>query len=276
MNKKCPLCGCENIKLLKHGVRDNSQIDVMMCPNCSLEFLSDFSHVTDKFYEIGEMHKKELASWIENTKPDDKRRFEFLQKKILNKKVLDFGAGNGNFAMFAQADGVEIDESLKNYFKDNNLKIYKTINDVEKKYDVITMFHVLEHLKSPVEMLKNLSKHLENEGQIVIEVPNSSDALLKLYKNKDFADFTYWGCHLFNYNEKTLKMIVEKAGLKVVEVDYIQRYSLMNHLYWLIKKLPTGHRKWAKYDCKFLNFLYKNLLKIFKNTDTIMVIAEKV
>src|SRR5574344_2799 len=217
MNNQCPLCGSKKIKLLKKGVRDNSNVDVMVCEACSLEFLSDFSHVTDEFYQEGEMHQKELFYWLENTKKDDVRRFNFLQKRKFNKKVLDFGAGNGNFVKLAQCEGVEIDNSLRNYFKDNNLKIYKSFDETDKKYDYITLFHVLEHMKQPEKLLEKVSEYLQSDGKIIVEVPSCDDALLKMYRSKDFAEFTYWGCHLYLYNEKTLKKTLKKAGFKVCE-----------------------------------------------------------
>ena len=82
-------------------------------------------------------------------------------------------------------------------------------------YDIITMFHVLEHIPDPKAILGELSKMLADDGQIIVEVPNADNALLTLYKNDPFSKFTYWGCHLFLYTAKTLKILFNQMNLKV-------------------------------------------------------------
>lgn len=277
-NQTCYNCNSDERKLLHKGVRDNQQIDVLRCKNCGLVFLSDCSHIDDSFYENSGMFgaTSDLKSWLENTAVDDKRRFEFLKDRIKNKTLVDFGCGNAGFLNFAKTSakkvyGIELQKEFCDYFKECGLEVHSDISKVEEKTDFITMFHVLEHLKDPVETLKNLKENLYENGKIIIEVPNADDALLSLYKSAEFADFTYWSCHLYLYNEKTLKQIVEKAGYKVDSIKFIQRYNLMNHLYWLIKKKPGGHIKWQRFDVKLLNCLYTKILKLLKKTDTILI-----
>lgn len=72
---------------------------------------------------------------------------------------------------------------------------------------------------------------LEKNGEIIVEVPNSDDALLTLYENKGFQNFTYWSEHLFLFSSKAIVNMVEQAGLKSNWVKHIQRYPLSNHLY---------------------------------------------
>ena len=133
------------------------------------------------------------------------------------------------------------------------------------------MFHVLEHIKDPIECLKELATHLNKNGKIIIEIPNASDALLKLYNCKSFADFTYWSCHLFLYNNKTITDIVKKSGLKIKKRRNIQRYGLANHLHWILKNKPGGHKVWAKYNFRPINKFYAFILSILSLTDTIEI-----
>ena len=53
------------------------------------------------------------------------------------------------------------------------------------------MFHVIEHLKDPVNLLKKASHFLKDDSKIFLEIPNADDVLLSLYKSKDFSKFTY-------------------------------------------------------------------------------------
>lgn len=115
-------------------------------------------------------------------------------------------------------------------------------------FDLITAFHVFEHLKDPFATLKNLMNHLSEDGQIIIEVPNADDALLSLYECVSFAKFTYWSQHLFLFNENTMKDLVEQSDFKLNWIKQIQRYPISNHLYWLSKGLPGGFEKWTSFD----------------------------
>ena len=138
---------------------------------------------------------------------------------------------------------------MQKYFKENDLVVWPSIEKLPrgkiKNYDLITAFHVFEHLSDPIFFLKKLSELLTKEGEIIIEVPNSDDALLTLYENIDFSNFTYWSQHLFLFNNKTIELLVRKAGLKLNWLKQIQRYPLSNHLYWLSKGKPGGHKVWS-------------------------------
>lgn len=279
---KCYNCQSEDFKIIHLGVRDNDALNVIQCKNCGLTTLSDDSHINEKFYMEGKMLDKttNLECWIKNTYQDDKRRFDFIKKKFkknLSQKTLtDFGCGNGGFLNLAKevckkVYGVELHKGLFSYFETCNLDVKTNINDINELSDIITMFHVLEHLKEPIDTLKKLKNNLAEDGKLIIEVPNANDALLKLYKCKKFAQFTYWSCHLYLFNEKTLCEIAKKAGYKVTKIQHVQRYTIMNHLYWLIKGKPGGHIKWGKYDSIILNKIYSQFLSLFKITDTIIL-----
>lgn len=154
------------------------------------------------------------------------------------------------------------------------MKCFPSITEAERtlagKVDVITMWHVLEHLENPIALLHRLKKLLVPNGVIYIEVPNAEDALLSLYQSNAFADFTYWECHLFLYSNETLKNLIEKAGLKIAFQTQIQRYSLANHLYWLANGLPGGHIQWNMMNSHSLNEEYEKLLVGLGKADTLI------
>ncbi len=148
--------------------------------------------------------------------------------------------------------------------------MYENLNDVEGKFDVITLFHVLEHLPDPRSELTNMSKKLAKQGQIIIEVPNASDALLTLYQSKEFSNFTYWSCHLFLFTNETLAELCTQAGLSVKYIKQIQRYPLSNHLHWLAKGRAGGHKIWGFIDSPELSRQYEAQLSSIGLCDTII------
>jgi len=276
-NKTCYLCLGSKHKKREGKIRNLDGVDVLECENCSLVFLSSFEHMNETFYQQGDMHSgMKLEDWIKTTKADDLRRFSFINKKIKGKKVLDFGSGNAEFLKLAKnvaqkAIGLELDETFSEYFKQNDLEVIKNIKETDEKFDVITMFHVLEHLQNPKEILAEISEKLEPNGELIIEVPSSHDALLKVYNNKGFKNFTYWGCHLFLFNDKTLKKLFKNSNLKVNYIKHVQRYGIANHLHWIIKNKPNGHNLWKSIDFPIINKLYESILSFFKITDTIII-----
>ena len=214
--------------------------------------------------KIQEMHGKEvdIESWMNKTACDDERRYNYFQDIIKNSSVLDFGCGNGGFLLRAKniADnvvGIEPEIFLKQHFLTHNIPVFPNIQELNKNFDLITIFHVLEHVPDPVNILKKLVQRLNQDGQIIIEVPNSKDALLTLYNCKPFSNFTYWSCHLFLFNEATLSELIKKAGLKINYIKQVQRYPISNHLYWLSEGKPGGHEKWSFLDSEELNRAYE-------------------
>ncbi len=217
----------------------------------------------------------DIASWCRDTRTDDLRRFRSLAAAIKNRKVLDFGCGNGGFLRQATksaacAEGFEIERGLKEHHKALGLVIHDSLAGLKRKYDLITAFHVIEHLRDPAAELRKLARLLGASGQIIIEVPNSADAMLTLFRCKAFSKFTYWICHLYLFNSSTLRLLARKAGLKLNFIRHIQRYPLSNHLHWLAKGKPDGHRKWRFLNSPTLNAAYEKRLAAQGLTDTVM------
>ncbi|MGE7690584.1 class I SAM-dependent methyltransferase [Lysinibacillus sp. NPDC097214] len=274
---KCSLCGSDKIKMRFERVRDRSDIQVLECEQCTLVFLSSFEHISNEFYEESGMMngKVDIKNYRQQSIVDDRRRFNDLKNKIIGKKVLDFGCGAGGFLhlgneLCEEIHGVELDKALNKIINGEGIKCYSNIDELEEKYDVITLFHVVEHLVNPTETLGKLKKYLKPNGILVIEVPNADDALLTLFNNEAFASFTYWSCHLYLYNEFTLKSLLKNAGYSVKAVKQIQRYPLSNHLYWLSKGMPGGHNHFGILDNPLLRQSYESSLAALGKCDTII------
>lgn len=274
---KCKLCGSDEYKYRKGKVRDNGDLKIVECENCGLVYLDSFEHIDNYFYEESGIHDKvDFLKWQKTTLIDDERRFNFLKNRLTNKSVLDFGSGNGGFINLSKdiaqyVCAVELENAVLPYYRERKIDLYKSIKEIEKKFDIITSFHVLEHLKNPHKILSDMKNHLEKNGKIIIEVPNANDALLTIYKNIPFSEFTYWSCHLFLYSEHTLNVLAKQCGLNVDFIKYVQRYPLSNHLYWLSNGKPGGDKEWGSFiDSQELTSAYEAQLASLGATDTIL------
>jgi len=275
----CYLCGKERFKKREGKVRDNPSLDIIECLSCGLVFLS-INELPEGFYEQSCMHSGEpqpVVAWLHDTDRDDERRFRYLSEAMTNRDILDFGCGVGGFLLKARSTahhvmGIELEARLQPHFQTNGLDVFQSIDDIPSKqsFDLVTAFHVVEHLEDPANMLRQLATRLRGGGRIIIEVPSSSDALLTLYESTPFSEFTYWSCHLYLFNAANLPLLAQKAGLKLEYVSHIQRYPLSNHLYWLAKGKPGGHQVWSFLDSEELSNAYESSLASFGRTDTLI------
>ncbi len=273
----CKLCKSHEYIKRNGSVRDDSSLDILECLNCGLVYLSEFKHIDKNYYENSDMHKKfDFYKWRNETKIDDKRRYTFIENLIINKTILDFGSGNGGFLSYTKSItkyncGIELEKAIKPFYKKENIALFSNLQEVDKKFDIITAFHVIEHLENPKDILEDMKRILKDDGKIIIEVPNANDILLTVYKNEAFSNFTYWSCHLFLYTQYTLSLLAKQAGLKVDFIKHIQRYPLSNHLYWLSNNKPGGHNQWGNFiDSTTLTDAYEEQLASLGATDTII------
>ena len=256
----CYLCDgpqlCVRRTKLRYGVSRN----VLECANCGLVYLepksSESGEALGKYYseDYRKTYSPVLGQTLSHQEVFDSHlpfqtvRVERLQP-ILNatSRVLDVGCSTGHFLAAVkehvrEVAGVEVNLDEAEFVKQHvRVPIYtKPVGDPEipqKHFDLVTAFHVLEHVDDPIEFLRNAGRHLKTGGQLCIEVPNVEDALLSVHAIEEYADFWYREPHIFNFSQKTLLAVLEAAGF-VGEVRTVQRYSLLNHLSWKLTRAP--------------------------------------
>jgi len=132
-------------------------------------------------------------------------RINFLQKNgVAEGKLLDVGAGGGEFTYLCgligfESEGVEPNIGYSKYAQNEygiNIKTGQLI-DVDGQFQVITMFHVLEHIPDPVATFEKLWGLLIDEGYLFIEVPN-------IETNDASPHNIYFKAHIHYFSEATL------------------------------------------------------------------------
>lgn len=136
-------------------------------------------------------------------------------------RILDYGAGNGHFADYLKMRGSTVDlvEPNQRAFdecREKGHRIHRTLSDLssDSMYQVITLWHVLEHLTDPWETVKELGMHLEDHGALVIAVPNFESFDAKKYK-------AHWAAldvprHLWHFTPSGLTKLFEDSGFEIV------------------------------------------------------------
>lgn len=165
MLNKCYLCENKDLRLIHRGTRRNPNVNVLKCSQCGLVQLDNLIDNPDEFYENSGMRKQQeldIRRIRITADSDDDRRFRMVKSMIANKFVLDFGCGAGGFLHKAkevceEVYGVELEGVMRRQLESEGITCFASLDDARKKstkrYDVITFFHVIEHLQDPVSVL---------------------------------------------------------------------------------------------------------------------------
>lgn len=170
---------------------------------------------------------------------DDKNNFiekvyQQVKKITLNKKVklidqysldeknlLDIGCGTGEFLAYAKNKnwntvGVEVNQNARNKALNKKLIIYKSLEDLpNRQFNIISLWHVLEHLPNLNEKISLIKTKLDDNGTLIIAVPN-----YKSYDAKHYKEF--WAAydtprHLWHFSQDAIKILFEKHNYKVTK-----------------------------------------------------------
>ena len=221
----------ENIQVFSNRTRDNKDLKVFEDIKSGLVFLKNKTKLDINYYKNKKNKKYFSKPNLNLRKRDAKRRFNQFEKYFKNKKILDYGSGNCEFVNYLKNKKYNIFgyEPQKNLNK--NRYIFSNFADFENlKFDVITLFHVLEHLDDPIKYLKQIKTITNKNGRIIIEVPHANDFLLKKSNLNEFKNFTLWSEHYILHTATSLNKFLKIAGFKNIKIKYFQRYNIYNHI----------------------------------------------
>ena len=272
----------ENIELFAERTRDRDKLKVFRDKLSGVIFIDDY-YVGDDVYSSGEYRGDGYSRGRSQTYEDlcdAERRFQSYKKYICSKSLCDFGCGAGDFLKLAmnvsrETHGVELQKSFAADLTDFGIPCTESI-PIGKLFDVVTLFHVLEHLPDPCKQLKNVYSHLrpDGAGSIIVEVPHANDFLLEHMASQHFIDFTLWSQHLVLHTRDSLRRFLQDAGFKNVKIESVQRYGISNHLTWLKDGTPGGHKSpLSIFETPELTHAYSSALSKIDACDTLVAIA---
>ena len=264
-------------------VRDNDNISVLKCNKSEVILLSEISQADKSNYSEHDDFKYWDALDIKNARlktfEDDERRYEQYKTIICNKKWLDIGTGTGGLLdklapLTTKTIAVEPQKQARKAIQESGYTVYPFITDVkESNFDIISLFHVFEHIDDPIRLLIDIKSKLNDNGTVIIEVPHARDFLISFLDIEAFKAFTFWSEHLILHTRESLRLFLQKAGFKNISISGFQRYPLANHLHWLAKEKPGGHIIWSQLSADDLDKSYSNILNRLDYTDTLIATA---
>jgi 2-polyprenyl-3-methyl-5-hydroxy-6-metoxy-1,4-benzoquinol methylase len=137
-------------------------------------------------------------------------------------KLLDIGCGTGSFLSFMKSKGfavfgVENHPKAKSICLENNLEVHSNEDDIaEAGFDLITLWHVLEHLPNPEKRISVYKNLLKVNGLLVVAVPNFESHDRNHYQ-EDWAALDV-PRHLWHFTSTGLISAVEKMGFELVKI----------------------------------------------------------
>ncbi len=231
---ECPICQSTNfnpyLSLQDHSISKET-FSIKQCSSCFLRITSPRPSDSDlpKYYESedyvshSDSNKGIINSIYQMVKKITiRKKVRLISSVSMGRKLLDIGCGTGDFLSSCKKNkwevfGFEPDEKARKKAKEKGLE---TIQDIhllfEEKantYDVITMWHVLEHVSDLNGYFKQLFTILKEDGRLIIAVPNPESPDAKHYKS-------YWAAydvprHLFHFSKENIMDLGAKYNFKI-------------------------------------------------------------
>jgi len=271
--QSCVLCNQSEFHQIASRGRDNHATNIVICRNCSLVQVNprESHEKAVRFYEE-KYHRHSTGmdrpsdQFIIKSRAFAEQRIQVLESlvEIGEMSLLDVGCSCGEFlrqirTKVKSAQGVEpgrdfTDYGMRNFDLDifvGDLSAFSRVS--QAKYNIVTLFTVLEHLISPTELLSDINSFLVDEGLLFLEVPNFL-AFLKAIRNKKKFHQYFSPYHLQYFSENSLRRMLNSAGFQLIYLNA----GRSKYLRVLGKKCASsGFRagKKGKDNIFFINFL---------------------
>lgn len=233
----CPICGHSNVTFFSR-VKDYSisqeTFSLCNCSSCHFLFTADAPGHAEigKYYASDAYisHTDSKKGLIENLYQIVRKQTLSGKRKLINQffnlrkgSILDYGCGTGAFLHEMKShgwkvDGIEPDEGARRKAEQLNgitIGLPDTLSVLPNaSFDIITMWHVLEHVHNLNEVIEQLKQLLTPNGKLIVAVPN--------YTSQDAAHYgTYWAAydvprHLYHFSPFAMECLMKNHGLQIV------------------------------------------------------------
>jgi len=230
----CPVCGKSTFSpflLSSDFFLTKEEYMIVSCNSCGLKFVNP----RPDEYEIGKYYespdyvshdsgKKNISNFLYRLARNIsiKKKFKLVKEHARGNKLMDIGCGTGEFIFFCQQNGfsvkgIEPGEKPRSFAQtEYKLDVHEEAylsHLTTQEFDVITLWHVLEHVHHLHERMGKILEILNPDGTLIIAVPNC-DSWDAHYYGKFWAAFDL-PRHLYHFTRETMNILSQKHGLKI-------------------------------------------------------------
>lgn len=198
-----------DLELLKtHPIPEN--LDTYYLSNSYISHTDSRKSLVDRLYQlIKQIFLVKKVKWIET--------YAYTERS-----VLDYGAGTGDFLRKVRKkgwefEGVEPNPMARGLASEKRLQLYRSLSEVpSREFQVITLWHVLEHLPDIDLEIPAILEYLKDDGTLFIAVPN-----FKSYDAEYYGE--YWAAydvprHVWHFSRSAVEKIFKRHGMNLVAV----------------------------------------------------------
>lgn len=255
---KCLVCGSDSFEpflVCKDYTVSQENFNIVSCKSCGFKFTNPRpeNSVIGDYYKAEEyVSHSNTTKGVVNKLYHSVRNYTLKQKlKLISSYVsrgtmLDYGCGTGMFLNVCKNDGwetygMEPDDNARKMSIEKGLDVFSDKDKVsdriaDKKFNAITLWHVLEHVTDMEATLSFFKSKLNDDGVLIIAVPNHVSYDAQYYKE-------FWAAydvprHLHHFDINSMTSLVEKAGFKFKESKPMKFDSF--YVSMLSEKYKTG------------------------------------
>ena len=247
--QNCFLCDSEKFHLINEVDRYGFYYPTGMCTQCGNvqqtkyykeSVLIDFYA---NFYRKIYGNSSSVQLFKSQKKYSGNKIFDFVAKYRNPKNVLEIGCGAGGIlAVFkengANVTGLDFDDDYLNEARNHDINVIKgstEVLDIDQKFDVIILSHLLEHIVNPHDFLQDVKRFLSKDGLIYIEVPSINSVRDGAFH---YDLLRYWqNAHTIHFTTKSLSLLCKSVGLEnVFSTNFIESCWKVSEIKKIITK----------------------------------------
>ena len=246
----CKLCGNTSLNLVLQA----TDFQILECNKCKIAFTNPPPTLPDyvnmDFHSGENKEKAEKLTYIEDLQPDWQMLIRMQAKMITDNfgkdaNILEIGCGEGILldevrkAGFKNVEGIEPSSTGARRAIKKGLAVKNTyFNEgvTDKKFNLVMMSHVFEHIEDPIPFIKKVAGILKPNGSIMLTQTNYKALLPRFRKEKWYA----WvpDQHFWHFTPLGLKKMFTGIGFKTTELNYCTLVHPRSKLYRIARKLP--------------------------------------